>query len=233
VIAGVFACLSPALAAGPAQPERLDFGAKRPALYYAPPESDEKRPLIVMLHGMCALPEYECPVFQPGTGSSSALLCPPGPAACPGGGGAMWVGSSGALAAAVAKPLRVLGERHAGRVDTRRKALVGYSLGGPAALRIALAQPGQWRGLMIVNAGVEPSAATLRRAGVRRVALVAGERDRTAGKLRRAAARLKHVGFDARYFSMGAVGHYFDATSSSRLVEALTWLAEGIGPEKP
>jgi len=210
------------------QPEHLEFGAKRPAMYYAPPQSDEKRPLIVMLHGMCALPEYECPVFREGAPGSTALLCPPGPTSCPEGDGRMWIGSSWAMASSLTKSLRALGERHSGRIDTRRKALVGYSLGGMAAMRIVQAQPGQWSGLMIVNAGVEPSAATLRRAGIKRVALVAGERDRTAGKLRRAAARLQHVGFDARYFSMGAVGHYFDSSSASRLNEALTWLSNGL-----
>jgi pimeloyl-ACP methyl ester carboxylesterase len=222
----VIVSVDPAVAAP--EPERLEFGAKRPALYYSSQRNEGRRPLIVMLHGMCALPEYECPVFRAGATADNWLLCAPGPAACSGGGGAMWVGSTKTLVRAVDQPLYALGERHAARVDAKRKALVGYSLGAPAALRIALAQPGQWSGLMIVNAGVEPSAATLRKAGVRRIALVAGERDRSAHKLRRAATRLKRAGVDAQYFSMGAVGHYFDATSESRLVEALKWLGQGL-----
>ena len=220
-------CVASAAGAAP-DPERLDFGAKRPAVYYSSQRDEAKRPLIVMLHGMCALPEYECPVFRTGATRDGWLLCAPGPAACAGGGGAMWVGSTKALVQAVETPLRALGDRHAERIDARRKALVGYSLGAPAALRIALAQPGEWSGLMIVNAGVEPSAATVRKAGVKRIALVAGDRDRSAHKLKRAALRLQRAGVDARYFSMGAVGHYFDASSESRMVEALTWLAQGI-----
>ena len=215
------------LSAADPQPERLDFGAKRPAVYYPSRHDQVRRPLMVMLHGMCALPEYECPVFRGGATADNWLLCAPGPAACAGG-GAMWVGSTKTLIRAVAQPLQALGERHAERIDPRRKALVGYSLGAAAALRIAIAEPGQWSGLMIVNAGVEPSAATLRKAGVRRIALVAGERDRSAQKLKRAATRLKRAGVDAQYFSMGAVGHYFDASSEARMVEALKWLSRGI-----
>jgi len=183
---------------------------------------------MVMLHGMCALPEWECPVFRAGATADNWLLCAPGPAACAGGGGAMWVGSTKTLLRAVEDPLRALAERHPEQIDTGKRALVGYSLGAPAALRIALAQPGQWSGLMIVNASVEPSAATLRKAGVRRIALVAGDRDRSAPKLKRAATRLKRAGVDAQFFSMGAVGHYFDASSESRMVEALTWLGRGL-----
>jgi pimeloyl-ACP methyl ester carboxylesterase len=223
------ALVSIASVAGAApDPGRLDFGAKRPAVYYPSQRSQGKRPVIVMLHGMCALPEYECPVFRAGTTADNWLLCAPGPAACAGGGGAMWVGSTKTLVQAVEDPLRALGSRHADSIDSARKALVGYSLGATAALRIAVAQPGQWKGLMIVNAGVEPSAATLRKAGVKRIALVAGDRDRSAHKLKRGALRLKRAGIDARYFSMGGVGHYFDATSESRMVEALTWLGQGI-----
>jgi poly(3-hydroxybutyrate) depolymerase len=225
----ISACVSIASAARAAPgPERLDFGAKRPAVYYSSQQNQGKRPVMVMLHGMCALPEYECPVFRAGATAESWLLCAPGPAACAGGGGAMWVGSTKILVQAVESPLRALGDRHAKNIDSTRKALVGYSLGATAALRIALAQPGQWNGLMIVNAGVEPSAATLRKAGVKRIALVAGDRDRSAHKLKRAALRLKRAGIDAQYFSMGAAGHYFDATSESRMVEALTWLGKGI-----
>jgi predicted esterase len=205
----------------------LEVGAKRPAWYHAPAAEPARRPLTVFLHGMCALPEWECPVFQGATGSSW-LLCPPGPAACEGG-GAMWVGTNSALARRVDKSIDLLAEREADGVDLGRRVLVGYSLGAPAALRIALEQPGRWQRLMIVNAGTEPSAAQLKKAGITRIALVAGEADGTAAKLKRTAKRLASAGVEARYFSMGKVGHYFDRTSAERLTQALTW----IGAEWP
>jgi predicted esterase len=245
----LFATLAALLAASSALADateprmrQLEFGAKRPALYEAPaPPSDAARedskkkppkksgravattgkPLVVFLHGMCALPEWECPVFR-GATSGAWLLCPPGPAACQGT-GAMWTGTTRTLSRRVDAATRALTEREK-TVDSARRALVGYSLGGPAALRVALAAPGRYQRLMFVNAGVTPSKAVLEKAGVTRVAFVAGEADGTAAKLRRASARLARVGVDARYFSMGKVGHYFDASSEERLREPLRWL---------
>ena len=64
-------------------------------------------------------------------------------------------------------------------VDLDRRA-GGLLMGAPAALRVALGQPDRYSRMMIVNAGTEPTAAQLKRAGVVRIALVAGERDATA-----------------------------------------------------
>lgn len=200
--------------------QKLDFGAGRPAIYQAPKDAKKKKPLVVFLHGMCALPEWECPVFQ-GATSAAWLLCPPGPQACEGN-GAMWMGKTAALTARADRATEALVKIE--DVDLTRRALVGYSLGAPAALRMALDQPGRYQRLMIVNASIEPSKAQLARAKVSRVAFVAGEADRTASKLRKAAQRLAHVGVNARYFSLGKVGHYFDATSEERMRESLEWL---------
>lgn len=224
--------------------KQLDFGAKQPALYEAPAppkgdsQSDAKakkpaasdqekapapKPLVVFLHGMCALPEWECPVFR-GATAGAWLLCPPGPAACQGN-GAMWTGTPSKLRRRVDAATQALFDREK-KIDGSRRALVGYSLGGPAALRIALASPGRYQRLMFVNASVQPSKAVLKKAGVTRVAFVAGEADGTAKKLRRAAESLSRIGVDARYFSMGKVGHYFDASSEERLRESLSWLTK-------
>lgn len=193
--------------------------AGRPALARAPVESASSD-LVVFLHGMCAIPEWECPVV--GAASTRAwLLCPPGPALCEGG-GRMWLGKTAALVAQVDRHAEVLASRF-GMTFTRR-TLVGYSLGAPAALRIALAQPGRWQALMILNGSVTPSAQQLRAAGIERLALVAGDRDRTASKLRQHALRLERSGVLARYFSLSATGHFFDAHSAERMVPALQWL---------
>lgn len=199
----------------------LDVGGKRPAWYHPPRAEAAKRPVTVFLHGMCALPEWECPVFE-GAASSTWLLCPPGPASCEGS-GAMWVGKTATLSRRIDKSLDLLVGSAGDRVDTARRTLVGYSLGAPAALRVALASPGRWQRMMLVNAGTEPSARDLAKAGIVRIALVAGEHDQTAGKAKRTARKLAAAGIEARYFSMGKVGHYFDASSRERLQESLDW----------
>lgn len=207
-------------------PLPLHFGQRRPAVYYTPRTKTREQPIVVMLHGMCALPEYECPVFRRGATSSSWLLCPPGPTPCQGG-GAMWTGSTEQLTATVTSSLQALARENP-TVDLNRKVLVGYSLGAAAALRVVSASKGDWSGLMLLNAGLEPHPAALEAAGLRRVALVAGERDGSRAKLRRAADRLVRAGLDARFFSLASTGHFFDGTSEARLVEPLEWLGEGI-----
>jgi predicted esterase len=192
----------------------------RPALAHAPLSSANQDNLVVFLHGMCAIPEWECPVFA-GASAGAWLLCPPGPAVC-NGGGRMWVGTDKQLRAQVHKFATELEAREA--TPPKRRALVGYSLGAPAALRIALAEPGSWQRLMIVNASVTPSAAQLRKAQITRLALVAGARDRTAAKLRQHANQLERAGVRARFFDLGNVGHFFDASSAQRMQPALAWL---------
>jgi predicted esterase len=219
------AALASAAAADDARPvERLELGARRPALLHAP-RSKKPAALVVFLHGMCALPEYECPVFEPGT-RDAWLLCPPGPLAC-GGNGAMWTGDSNKLVKAIRSSVDAAVARHGAEIDAARRVLVGYSMGGSAALRVVLKEPGKFQSLVIVNAGVLPSAADLRRAGVTRVAFVAGERDRTAQKLKHHAARLLKAKLDARYFSLAKTGHYFDANSAALLAESLSWALNG------
>jgi predicted esterase len=101
---------------------------------------------------------------------------------------------------------------------------VGYSLGAPAAMLQVMREPYRYDRLMIVNASMEPSVAQMKRAGVRRVALVAGERDATVHKLRAAALRLAGGGVDARFFALAATDHYFNATSQAQLAAPLAWL---------
>jgi predicted esterase len=208
----------------PSAPVTIEFGGRHTAQYFAPAVRREAAPLVVMLHGMCALPEYECPAFRAGTAAHGGLFCPPGPVACPGG-GAMWTGSDAGLLRAIRTGLGALAA-HAGQAPATSKLLIGYSLGASAAARIVTADKGQWTALMLVNAAPALGAKPLIDAGIERVALVAGARDRTAPKLRRSAAALARAGLDARYFELADTGHYFDATTEQRMTVPLTWLLQ-------
>ncbi|MFO0660156.1 MAG: hypothetical protein U0165_10040 [Polyangiaceae bacterium] len=104
--------------------------------------------------------------------------------------------------------------------------LIGYSLGANAAATVLAEQPGQWSGLVIVNSSAIPSAEELQKAGVSRIALVAGDHDMTAGALSLAAPKLRKAGLNAKYFSLGKVGHFFDETTPSRMLRPLQWILE-------
>lgn len=137
----------------------------------------------------------------------------------------MWTGSPKQLSGVIARALDALKKAHP-QVDLERKALVGYSLGASAALRIASGSRAEYRGLLLLNAGLSPDPRAMRKAGLARIALVAGDRDMSRQKLRRAAKRLAASDIEARFFSLENTGHYFDAASHERMVESLAWLGE-------
>ncbi len=175
---------------------------------------------------MCALPQWECPAFRAGATAKAWLLCPPGPTPCRGN-GAMWSGSDKQLSRVIEHALAALVQQHP-EADRTRKALVGYSMGAAAALRLVSQNPGEYRGLMLVNAGNKPEPWTMRKAGVSRVALVAGALDMSRSKARDSARRLEAHGVTARFFSLEKTGHYFDTATEERMKESLLWLAEAL-----
>jgi hypothetical protein len=215
--------------APPAPPGATAFGTEGGgrAVFYPPAEGAAgERPLTVMLHGMCATPEWECPFFRKGATAAGGLLCVAGPAPCGGGPGSRWSGAPRALAKAVGAAMGELARRApAGPGPGPERALVGYSLGAAAASAlVATATPGEWTSLMVVNASTLPTASQVRKAGIGRVALVAGEHDMTAPKLKRAARAFAAAGVEAKYFSLGPVGHYFGETTEAALEGPLRWL---------
>lgn len=195
------------------------------ALGEPPRDATGKKPLVTFLHGMCAIPEWECPIFRSAT-DRAWLVCPRGPVECQGE-GAMWVGTPKALTARTDAATTALLANDGDFVDDSRRALVGYSLGAFAALPIVTEQPGKFSRLMLVNAAVSPSKAQLEKAGVVRIAFVAGDRDPTAAAMRSSAQALAKAGVAARFFSLEKTGHYFDATSEGKIGEAMGWLLEG------
>lgn len=139
----------------------------------------------------------------------------------------MWASTEKATAERIQAATGALQASEGDRVSDGPRAIIGYSLGAPSALLQALREPGRYDRLMIVNASVEPPASSLKKAGVRRVALVSGARDATASKLAAHARRLERAGVEARYFALEATGHYFDEASPGRMAEPLGWL---LGP---
>lgn len=224
--AAPLAAQAPPPAAPPPPPARkraaefVELARAPGALLHPPRVAIEDAPLVVFLHGMCANPHWECPVFRAAAGEAW-LLCPKGPTACAGD-GAMWTGTTRGLQSQIARATDALDASDL--PDLERRAIVGYSLGATAALRIALASPGHYRRMMIVGANVVPSPSQLRSAGIDRIAFVAGEHDGAARGLRRGAGSLASAGVDARFFSLGAVGHFFDASTEARMEESLAWL---------
>jgi predicted esterase len=107
------------------------------------------------------------------------------------------------------------------------RVLVGFSLGGIAAVQIAQGSSGLYEGLVVVASQVHPDAGLLEKAGVKRVVLAAGDLDMTSAPLQEDARRLAAQGLPTRFVSLGHFGHGYPADMEARMHEPMEWVAGG------
>jgi predicted esterase len=209
----------------PAWVEAESFAGK--AFVYPPQrESDSPRPVTVMLHGMCGHPQSACAPFVDVSTSRGWLVCPRGEDAC--GGGTRWRLDGPDDGRLVEGSVRALVRAHDGEVDASApRVIVGFSLGGTAAVRIAQASSGQYAGLVVVASQVHPDADLLKKAGVRRVVLAAGDLDMTSAPLQEDARALAARGVATRFVSLGRFGHGYPPDMDQRMREPMVWVAGG------
>ena len=110
------------------------------------------------------------------------------------------------------------------------RVIVGFSLGGIAAVQIAQGTVGKYSGLVVVASQVHPDAAALKKAGVKRVVLAAGDLDMTSAPLQQDARTLASQGVQTRFVSLGKYGHGYPPDMEERMREPMTWVGEA---EKP
>ncbi|MDP9035051.1 MAG: hypothetical protein M3O50_09610 [Myxococcota bacterium] len=191
---------------------------------YAPAERSAQRaaPAIVYLHGMWASPEDSCSYFARGATPFGFLVCPRGNA--PLGQGRMWAGTYATVAPNVHAALDAAATLAPRPLDrSGNGTLIGYSNGAYFAVEIACAERGRWTGLVLLSMHLELEASRLKRAGVRRVLLGAGERDGARRSMEAMAERLRGEGLAARFMSLGPGGHEFPADMDERMKAALVW----------
>jgi predicted esterase len=193
------------------------------AVVYSPREFSAIRPVTVVLHGRCGAPEHECGAYAAATVGHGWLVCPRGPLACPGG-GHRWSSPNtervidwtlGSVARAAGIPIET----------ARWRTLIGFSQGALAAMYVAHHAAGQYRELVLIDADVSPDAELLRRAGVQRLSLVAGDRDQMQPRMWAAYQSLVAQDYAADYASLGQIGHAYPADMPERMqgVLSLAW----------
>jgi predicted esterase len=124
--------------------------------------------------------------------------------------------------------VRAVVREHEGEVDASApRVLVGFSLGGIAAVQIAQGSTARYVGLVVIASQVHPDAAALRKAGVKRVVLAAGDLDMTSAPLREDARSLDAQGMPTRFVSLGKFGHGYPADMQERMREPMQWVAGG------
>ena len=205
-------------------PVWLEETANEPAVLAFPPRATTgRRPMVVMLHGMCDPPERECPYFANSVTEFAWLVCPRARLSCGGGGGTMWDWRKKYETVDAAVD-RVRAYDGASVDADRDRILIGFSLGALAAMDIAHRARGQWPKVLLIGAEVYPNASLLKRAGVQRVLLASGERDMMRWHMTQQAERLNRQGVAATYMSLGPVGHWFAPDMDNWMRSALAWL---------
>lgn len=176
---------------------------------------------IVMLHGMCGMPERECPYYNDAATPFGWLLCPRGNVECPGD-GVMWGTSTEAKTKRIDVAMDAL-EAKLGKAPSD-STLVGFSQGAFTAVEVAQSSSGRYKSMLLIGASIAPQSSLLKRAGVRRVAFAAGELDQAKDAMEANAKRLAKDGIETRFFSLGKIGHAYPADMTARVAEALSWL---------
>jgi predicted esterase len=177
--------------------------------------------MTVMLHGMCNAPEWECPYFADAVQKTSWLICPRASIRCDGG-GAIW--SWKKKAETVEAAVERVKARYPSSVDEASgRTLMGFSLGAIAGMDLAHFGAGKWSSVILIGAKVRPNADLLRRSGVQRLLMVAGEYDMMRGDMFRQTRRLSRQGFPSAFLSLGKIGHAFPADMNDRVAQALAW----------
>jgi len=213
----------------PEAPAWVEAEAPAGKAFVYPPkgESDAARPVTVMLHGMCGAPQSACAPFVDVATSRGWLVCPRAEDAC--GGGTRWRLHGPDDERLVEASVRAAVRDHPGRVDAGApRVIVGFSLGGIAAVQIAQGTTGQYVGLVVVASLVHPDATALKKAGVKRVVLAAGDLDMTSAPLQEDARTLAAQGVATRFVSLGKFGHGYPADMEERMREPMRWVMQWV-----
>jgi predicted esterase len=188
------------------------------------------QPVTIVLHGLCGEPRSACwPFVDPST-ARGWLVCPRAEDPC--GGGSRWRLRPEDDTLRVETSIGELARERPGMVDVSSpRVLVGFSLGGIAAVRIAQTARGdqdgngRYAGLVVIASQVHPDAELLKKAGVERVVLAAGDLDITSKPLQEDARAMNRAGLPTRFVSLGKFGHGYPPDMRERMREPMAWVA--------
>jgi dipeptidyl aminopeptidase/acylaminoacyl peptidase len=215
-------------------PFEAPFAPGRTVYFGVPPRAAGPRRLIANLHGMCNPPAYACGHWLRAGTERGFVVCPTGNASCgPGAYNApTWTTGAPQMAADLERAVAAVDAAYPGEISPEGAVLTGFSKGGYAAPAIAARHPGRFAYLLINEADVALDVASLRKAGVRAVALVAGEIGSQVAGERRTAARLQAQGFPAKLWIMPKAGHHYSADIDAIMADALDWLVAHDAPSE-
>jgi hypothetical protein len=203
-------------------------------VYYVVPRKPGRARLLANLHGVCNPPGYACGFWVSAAASIGFLVCPTGNSKCGASafGSPTWTEPVAKMDEDLERAIAVVDAKYPGEVSRDGAVLTGFSLGAYAAAQIARSHPGRWSYLILTEANVELDAAQLRTAGVRAVAMLAGERGAMIAGEKRTIQKLERQGFPARFWTMKDAGHHYSADIDTLMAEALAFVTS-VTPVTP
>jgi hypothetical protein len=211
--------------------EELSLDAGRSIWYAAPKDAGAAR-LIGHIHGVCGAPSYACGKWIGAGTAAGVMVCPTGNAKCgdsplgpPSWEAPSWLELVGIMDHDLETAITKVGAKR--KTFTREGAiLTGYSRGAFAAPAIARAHPNRWRHLVLIEANVQLTTKGLEAAGVKSVALVAGEYGDQIQGMQKTEAALTADGYPAKLFIMKHTSHPYSADMEDVMSAALTYVLQ-------
>jgi hypothetical protein len=182
-------------------------------------------------------PASVCDAFGAAGRDSGWLVCPSGNSTCYG--EPDWSGTGPVKAAFLESAIAKVQGAIPTFVDgDRRGVLFGWSRGAYAARDILYASASgsgkdpkladlgaRFRGLVLVAAQVTPDVTKLRAVGITRVVMAAGDYDMSTPTMTAAVKTLKKLGMEARFVSLGKIGHVWPEDFDVRMRGPIAWAA--------
>jgi len=188
-----------------------------------------------MFHGVCTPPSYVCGQWASAAADVGLLVCPTGNTTCgpDGTGGPTWEEPFADMDADLELSIETARRRVAPSMTHKGAVLAGYSRGGYVAVITAIRHPGRWPYLIINEADVDLTLPMARGAGIRAVALIAGEYGTQLAGERKTVDALVAEGFPARLWVMGKTGHPYSPDIDGIMKEALAYVLVQEPPTAP
>lgn len=212
----------------PTEPFTLKDDLDRAIEVYPPLEPAPHAPLLVFLHATCMQPAPLCDRFGSAARDQGWLVCPSGNSTCYG--EPDWHGSGSEKAAFLASALVKVESKVPRYLEEGNGVLIGWSRGAFAARDILYTESPsfvrRFRGLVLIAAQVTPDVARLKKVGIERVVMAAGDYDGARPTMEAAVTKLRAGGIETRWVSLGKIGHAWPADFESRMREPIAWAAK-------
>lgn len=194
-------------------------------VYFVAPRNAGKQRLMAMLHGVCNPPGYTCGLWAETAKDLGFLVCPTGDGSC---GPSMynaptWNEPDTKIDEDLELSIGKVDAIYPGELDRKDGVLLGFSRGAYVGAKIAATHPGRWPYLVLIEADVKLSKKMLDAAGVRAVALIAGEIGGQIAGERKTEKALVAEGYPAKLWVMRKAGHHYSDDIETVMREAIDW----------